>query len=202
MVFSVRICLNNTNHFSEHRIHYGCLQIIRRCCRSRHDFETKLGSVYFIFLPIDTFVWGTCFRNDPGQEFSLKIYYNFITLNHKCFLISESWWSGEFLEKNDRSCAMKKQRILSDGSFRDIWYNTVPWNFCFGDMSHFIVAWFSMGDWGVQVSVRSSVRSFVFPSTFTLGVLWAQLLLQFCTDHFETLHVFSTWYEDVHVVWI
>ena len=61
---------------------------------------------------------------------------------------------------------------------------------------------FSMGDLGVQVSVRSSFRPFVRPSTFTLGVLWAQLLLQFCTDRFETLHVFSSWYEDVHVVWI
>ena len=31
----------------------------------------------------------------------------------------------------------------------------------------------------VRPSVRSSVRPFVFPSIFTLGVLWAQLLLQF-----------------------
>ena len=58
--------------------------------------------------------------------------------------------------------------------------------------------YFSMGDLGLQVSVHPSV----FPSTFTLGVLWAQLLLQFCTDHFETLHMFFTLYEDVHVVWI
>ena len=43
---------------------------------------------------------------------------------------------------------------------------------------------------------------FVFQSIFTLGVLRAQLLLQFCTDYFETLHVFSSWYEDVHVVWM
>ena len=62
---------------------------------------------------------------------------------------------------------------------------------------------YKQGDLGVQVSVvRSSVRPFVHPSTFTLGVLWAQLLLQFYTDSFETLHVFSSWYEDVHVVWI
>ena len=33
-------------------------------------------------------------------------------------------------------------------------------------------------------------------------LLWAQLLLQFCTDRFETLHMFSSWYEDVHVVWV
>ena len=66
---------------------------------------------------------------------------------------------------------------------------------------------FSMGDLGVQVSVHSSVRlsifiMFVFQSTLTLGVLRAQLLLQFCTDYFETLHAFSSWYEDVHVVWM
>ena len=60
----------------------------------------------------------------------------------------------------------------------------------------------SMGDFGVQVSVCPSVYLFAHPSTFTLGVLWAQLLLQFCTDLFETLHVFSSWYQEVHVVWI
>ena len=49
---------------------------------------------------------------------------------------------------------------------------------------------FSMGDLGVQVSVSLSIRSFVRSSTFTLGILWAQLLLQFCTNLFETLQVF------------
>ena len=33
-------------------------------------------------------------------------------------------------------------------------------------------------------------------------LLWAQLLLQFCKDYYETLHAFSSWYEDVHVVWM
>ena len=32
-------------------------------------------------------------------------------------------------------------------------------------------------------------------------LLLAQLLLQFCTNCFETLHVFSSWYEDMHVDW-
>ena len=120
---------------------------------------------------------------------------------------------------------------------------------------------FSMGDLGVQVSVRPSVRSsfcqhlpwvscernssysFVliilkFCICFLHGMkicmsfgykcwiifchffrivnlvifhpqyidsgylLWAQLLLQFYTDCYETLHSFSSWYEDVHVVWV
>ena len=30
--------------------------------------------------------------------------------------------------------------------------------------------------------------------------LWTQLLLQFLTDHFETLQVFLSWSDDVHVV--
>ena len=30
-------------------------------------------------------------------------------------------------------------------------------------------------------------------------LLWVQILLQFYTDCFETLHVFSLWYEDVQV---
>ena len=29
-----------------------------------------------------------------------------------------------------------------------------------------------------------------------------QLLLQFCTNYYETLHVFSSWCEDVHVIWM
>ena len=33
-----------------------------------------------------------------------------------------------------------------------------------------------------------------------LGSLWTQLFLQFLTDHFETLQVFLSWSEDVHVV--
>ena len=33
-----------------------------------------------------------------------------------------------------------------------------------------------------------------------MGPLWAQLLLQFSTDCFETLQMFSAWNEDVHVV--
>ena len=31
--------------------------------------------------------------------------------------------------------------------------------------------------------------------------LWAQLLLEFSTDHFETKRTCSTWSVDVHVVW-
>ena len=33
-------------------------------------------------------------------------------------------------------------------------------------------------------------------------LLWAQLLLQFCTDCFEILHMISSLYEDAHMVWI
>ena len=33
-----------------------------------------------------------------------------------------------------------------------------------------------------------------------MGTLWAQLLLQFSTDCFETLQMLSAWNEDVHVV--
>ena len=32
-------------------------------------------------------------------------------------------------------------------------------------------------------------------------LIWARLL-HFCTYYYETLFAFSTWYEDVHVVWI
>ena len=49
--------------------------------------------------------------------------------------------------------------------------------------------------------VHSFVRLSIHPSTFNMGILWAQLLLQFCTHCFEILHVFSSWYEDMDM-WI
>ena len=36
--------------------------------------------------------------------------------------------------------------------------------------------------------------------TITIDTLWEQLLLEFSTDHFETIHNCSTWSVDVHVV--
>ena len=41
-----------------------------------------------------------------------------------------------------------------------------------------------------------------YESVVTVGTLWAQLLIQFYTYLFETLHMFSPWSGDVHVVWI
>ena len=35
-----------------------------------------------------------------------------------------------------------------------------------------------------------------------MGSLWTQLLLQFLTDLFETLQVFLSWSEDVHVIYM
>ena len=63
--------------------------------------------------------------------------------------------------------------------------------------------------WGYACGLVIIVRSFLsgFPhcelSHFSplyinsCYPLWAQLLLQFCTDYYETLHVFSSWYEDL-----
>ena len=42
----------------------------------------------------------------------------------------------------------------------------------------------------------------LYESVVTVGALWAQLLIQFYTNLFETLHMFSPWSGDVHVVWI
>ena len=49
----------------------------------------------------------------------------------------------------------------------------------FARCSHFCHTCFSMGDLGMQVSVCLFIHPSVRPSTFTMGVLWAQLLLQF-----------------------
>ena len=62
-----------------------------------------------------------------------------------------------------------------------------------------------MGDVGVQVPVHSSICVQVSVCSFIRQHLpWVShernvLLLQFCTGGFETLHMFSSWYEDVHV---
>ena len=45
-----------------------------------------------------------------------------------------------------------------------------------------------------------SPSSFDLSDENILGTLWAQLLLQFSTDFFETFHMFSAWNQDVHVV--
>ena len=59
-----------------------------------------------------------------------------------------------------------------------------------------------MGDLGLHKfpSVRSSVHSSI--RQHLPWVFWALLVLQFCINLFETLQVFSSWYEDVCVVWI
>ena len=74
------------------------------------------------------------------------------------------------------------------------------WNTCF----YFCCICFSVGNLGVHVSIRLSVHSSVRQHLpwDGLGVLWAHLLSQFCTDLFETLQGFSSWFGDVHVIWI
>ena len=49
----------------------------------------------------------------------------------------------------------------------------------------------------VHLSFRPSFRP---PNV--VGTLCAQLLLQFYADSFETLQMFLSWSEDMHVVWI
>ena len=52
-----------------------------------------------------------------------------------------------------------------------------------------------------RLSVRPSVSPSVFPPK-VLCTLCAQLLLQLYADSFETLQMFLSWSEDMHVVWI
>ena len=40
----------------------------------------------------------------------------------------------------------------------------------------------------------------VFPTSIGIDTLQEQLLLEFSTNHFETMHICSTWSEDVHEV--
>ena len=41
-----------------------------------------------------------------------------------------------------------------------------------------------------------------YENVVTVGTLWAQHLIQFYTDLFETLYMFSPWSGDMHKVWI
>ena len=38
------------------------------------------------------------------------------------------------------------------------------------------------------------------PISIRIDILWAQLLSDFSTNHLENMHTYSTWSEDVHVV--
>ena len=51
------------------------------------------------------------------------------------------------------------------------------------------------------MSLRPSFRSSLRPP-IEVGTLWAQLLVQICTDSFETSLVFWSWSDDMHVVWV
>ena len=53
-----------------------------------------------------------------------------------------------------------------------------------------------------SIDIMDSPSSVDLSDENILGTLWAQLLLQFSTDFFETFQMFSAWNEDVHVVWI
>ena len=50
--------------------------------------------------------------------------------------------------------------------------------------------------------IMESSRSVDLSDENILGTLWAQLLIQFSTDCFETFQMSSAWKEDMHVVWI
>ena len=68
--------------------------------------------------------------------------------------------------------------------------------------------------WSEHVKVPFSCENVLFHKFFTklfltpggntkiVGIFFAQLLLQFYADPFETLQVFLSWSGDVHVVWI
>ena len=47
-----------------------------------------------------------------------------------------------------------------------------------------------------------TLYTYFFPGPISIGVdtLWAQLLLEFYTNHFKTMHICATWSEDVRVV--
>ena len=63
-----------------------------------------------------------------------------------------------------------------------------------------------MCDFGVILplffSTFSTFLTWFFPGPITIGIdtLWAQLLIEVSTNHFETTHICCTWSEDVHVV--
>ena len=59
--------------------------------------------------------------------------------------------------------------------------------------------------WGYPSFILSTFSAFLTylfqgPVIIRIDILWAQLLLDFSTDHLENMHTCSTWSEDVHVV--
>ena len=66
------------------------------------------------------------------------------------------------------------------------------------------VVWIWFFDNFFSLFLLCELRLFFFSvwNAIKVGTLWAQLLLQFSFNCFETLQMFSEWNEDVHVVWV
>ena len=68
----------------------------------------------------------------------------------------------------------------------------------------FVAGWLQ-GHWCGFISRNYVVWPIFFLTNVFIALkgshFWFLFLLQFCTELFETLLVFSSWYEDVHMVW-
>ena len=85
------------------------------------------------------------------------------------------------------SIILKLHRCFGHGLNICIWFGYNPQI----DFSHFLRKLNLVIFW-IFFSIKVNI----------VGTLCAQLLLQFYADSFETSHVFWSWTEDVHVVWI
>ena len=62
--------------------------------------------------------------------------------------------------------------------------------------------WIGHNCWISFCYFLDSVNLVIFHRDYiAVGISCERNSLQFCTNCFETLHVFSSWYEDVHVDW-
>ena len=68
------------------------------------------------------------------------------------------------------------------------------------------VVWILSSDYFFTLFLQFELKSFFGyfdnESEWTVGTSCAQLLLQFYSDYFETVQMSSSYFEDVHVVWI
>ena len=126
-----------------------------------------------------------------GYNPCIHFCYFFHFANFCHFLTSDSMkmlWQWVPCERNSYNFIpifLKLYTSFCHGLEMCIWFGYNPWiNFChFFHFVNFVIFW-------PQILWKS-----------TVGTLWAQLLIQFYTDLYETLHMLLACSGDMHMVW-
>ena len=160
-----------------------------------------------VFYSCDTMTWVTCGRNS-----SYSFIPNFLKLCRCFFFLS---WSEDvhelvglsphhFIYFFSNLSTFFRSWLVSEqipcGCNPSYSFPPIILNYAY---LFYMVWWFGM-ILPLLFIIFSTVLTWFFLGRFSIGIdtctLWAELLLEFSTNHFETMHICSTWSEDVRVV--